>query len=100
MKVTIWGGFLLYAWGTCIGLSCLIFLRLIGTICFLPMSQNWKEVANIMACNVKTLVVLFGFFVCGSAYDTLDPSVAGIMGVVYCCLVGYTLVRHFTLKML
>ena len=96
MKVTVWGGFLLYAWSTCIGLSCLIFLRLIGTICFLPMSQNWKEVANIMACNVKALVVLFGFFVCGSAYATLDPTVAGIMGVVYIALVSYTVIRYFS----
>ena len=96
MKVTVWGGFLIYAWSVCIGLSMLIFLRLIGTICFLPMSQNWKEVANIMACNVKALVVLFGFFVCGSAYATLDPSIAGIMGVVYIALVGFTVFRYFS----
>jgi hypothetical protein len=96
MKVTVWGGFLLYAWGLCIGLSCIIFMRLIGTICFLPMAQNWKEVANIMACNVKTIAVLFGFFVCGSAYDTLDPIIAGIMGIVYLMLVVFTLWKHFS----
>lgn len=96
MKVTVWGGFLLYAWGLCLGLSGIIFFRFLGTMLFFPMSQNWKEVANIMACNVKPLVVLFGFFVCGAAYDTLDPAVAGVMGIVYLCLVGWTVFRYFS----
>ena len=95
-KVTVWGGFLLYAWGLGIGLAVIICLRLLGTVMFFPMSQNWKEVANIMACNVKPLVVLFGFFVCGAAYDTLDPSIAGVMGIVYLCLVGWTVFRYFS----
>ena len=100
MKVTIWGGFLLYAWGLCIGLAMVIFLRLMATLFFFPLSQDWKEVTNIMACNVKPLVVLFGFFVCGAAYDTLDPSIAGVMGIVYLCLVVWTLFRYVTKKMM
>ena len=96
MKVTVWGGFLLYAWGLCIGLSMVIFARLIGTLVFLPMSQNWKEVSNIMACNVTGLVVVFGFFVCGSAYDTLDTDIANIMGVVYLALVAWTMWKYFS----
>lgn len=95
MKVTVWGGFLLYAWALCFGLAFIMSLRFIGTLCFLPMSQNWKEVANIMACNVKPLVILFGFFVCGSAYDTLDPTVSGVMGVVYLILIAFTLIKYF-----
>ena len=98
MKVTVWGGFLLYAWALTIGLSCVIFLRLIGTVCFLPMSQNWKEVANIMACNVKSIVILFGFFVCGAAYDNLDTTVSGCMGIVYLLLVAHTVWKYFTSK--
>ena len=98
MKVTVWGGFLLYAWALIIGLSCVIFLRLIGTICFLPMSQNWKEVANIMACNVKAIVILFGFFVCGAAYDNLETTVSGIMGIVYLLLVAHTVWKYFSTK--
>jgi hypothetical protein len=96
MKVTVWGGFLLYAWALIIGLSCVIFLRLIGTLCFYPMSQNWKEVSNIMACNVKSIVILFGFFVCGSAYDNLDTTISGIMGIVYLTLVIHTLWKYFS----
>ena len=95
-KVTVWGGFLLYAWGLCGGLSLIICMRLLGTIMFFPMSQNWKEVSNIMACNVKPLVVLFGFFICGAAYDTLDSSIAGVMGIVYLALVGWTVFRYFS----
>jgi hypothetical protein len=96
MKVTIWGGFLLYAWGLTIGLACVIFLRLLGTILFLPMSQNWKEVANIMACNVKAIVIMFGFFACGAAYDNLDSTVSGIMGIVFLLLVIHTLWKYFS----
>jgi len=95
-KVTIWGGFLLFSWGLFGGLSGLIFMRLMGTLLFYPMSQNWKEVSNIMACNVKPLVILFGFFVCGAAYDTLDPDIAGIMGVVYLILVAYSIWKYFS----
>jgi hypothetical protein len=96
MKVTVWGGFLLYSWGLFGGLAGIIFLRLMGTICFYPMSQDWKEVSNIMACNVKPLVILFGFFVCGAAYDSLDPTIAGVMGVVYLILVAYSVWKYFS----
>ena len=96
LKVTVWGGFLLYSWGLFGGLAGVIFLRMAGTLMFLPMSQNWKEVANIMACNVKPLVILFGFFVAGAAYDTLDTTVAGIMGIVYLALVAYSIWTYFS----
>ena len=96
MKVTVWGGFLLYSWGLFGGLAGIIFMRLIGTLLFYPMSQNWKEVANIMACNVKPLVILFGFFACGAAYDKLDPTIAGVMGVVYLMLVAWTVWKYFS----
>ena len=95
-KIAVWGCFFMYTFGGCMGLSGIIFLRMIGTMVFLPMSQNWKEVANIMACNVKPMVVLFGFFVCGAAYDALDPVIAGVMGVVYMCLVGWTVFKYFS----
>jgi len=91
MKVTIWGGFLLYAWGLGFALMGLVFVRFLATICFYPMSQAWKDVTNILACNVTSLVILFGFFCCGAAYDTLDESIAGIMGIVYLCLIGFTI---------
>jgi len=96
LKITVWGGFLFYSWGLFGGLAAIIYLRLMGTLLFYPMSQNWKEVANIMACNVKALVILFGFFVCGAAYDKLDATVAGVMGVVYLCLVAKTIWKYFS----
>jgi len=96
MKVTVWGGFLLFSWALFFGLSAVIFMRLIGTLLFYPMSQDWKEVSNIMACNVKPLVILFGFFVCGAAYDSLDSTIAGVMGVVYIILVAYSVWKYFS----
>lgn len=99
MKVTVWGGFLLYSWVLLFGLAVIMCLRLLGTLFFLPMSQNWKEVANIMACNAKAIVVLFGFFACGAAYDNLDATVSGIMGVIFLMLVIHTLWKHFSSKM-
>lgn len=94
MKVTVWGGFLLYAWGLCFALMGLVCARFFATICFYPMSQAWKEVTNILACNITSLVILFGFFCCGAAYDTLDETIAGIMGIVYLCLIGWTIWKH------
>lgn len=91
MKVTVWGGFLFYSWALSFGLGFIMFLRLVGTLLFYGISQNWKEVSNIMACNVKPLVALFGFFVCGSAYDTLDPVIAGMMGITYLILVCHAI---------
>ena len=98
MNMTVWGGFLLFSWVLTMGLSCILFLRLIGTLTFLPMSQNWKEVANIMACNVKAIVILFGFFATGAAYSNLDSTVSGIMGIVYLILVIHTLYKYFKKK--
>lgn len=94
MKVTVWGGFLLYAWGLCFALMGLVTARFLATICFYPMSQAWKDVANIMACNITSFVVLFGFFCCGAAYDTLDESIAGIMGIVYIALICWSIYKN------
>lgn len=98
IKVSIIGMFIMYFWGLTLALAVYVFIRFISTLCFLPMSQNWKEISNIMACNVKTLVVLFGFFACGIAYDTLDPDIASVMGVVYVVLVLITVWRSFNKK--
>ena len=95
MTVSVVGMFLFYFWGLCGGLAFLIFARLATTLLFFPMSQNWKEVSSILACNSKSLIVLFGFFVCGAAYDALDPVISGIMGIVYLVLVMRTLWKSY-----
>jgi hypothetical protein len=51
-----------------------------------------------MACNVKSIVILFGFFVCGAAYDNLDSTVSGVMGIIYLLLVIHTLWAYFSGK--
>jgi hypothetical protein len=92
-KLTVYGGFLLFSWAVIFLMSAILVLRFVATLVFLPMSQNWKEVSNIMACNVTALVVLFGFFACGCAYDTLDADIASIMGIIYLALVAVTLFK-------
>ena len=92
-KLTVYGGFLLFSWAVIFLMTAILVLRFVATLVFLPMSQNWKEVSNIMACNVTALVVLFGFFACGCAYDTLDSDIASIMGIIYLALVAITLFK-------
>jgi hypothetical protein len=96
LKVSIVGMILLFFWALTIGLACVIFIRLVGTLCFFPIIENWKDVSNILACNAKSIAILFGFFVCGSAYANLDQTVAGIMGIIYMILVGHTLWKFFS----
>lgn len=95
ITLSVWGIFLFYFWGLCGGLAFLIFARLVTTLLFFPMSQNWKEVSSILACNAKSLIVMFGFFVCGAAYDALDPVISGIMGIVYLLLVMWTVWKSY-----
>ena len=94
-KVTIWGMFLMFTWSMSFLMGLVVFLRFIATLIFLPMSQDWKKIAKTMACNVKVLVILFGFFATGAAYESLDAVIAGVMGIVYLVLVGYTIIQYF-----
>ena len=94
--VTIWGMFLMFTWSMSFLMGFVIFLRFIVTLIFLPMSQDWQQIAKTMACNVKVLVILFGFFATGAAYESLDAVIAGVMGIVYLMLVSYTVVKYFT----
>jgi hypothetical protein len=97
-KLPIGGIFLGYLWILAIGFAILIFARLIITICLLPLMENWKEVGNIIACNIKTIAVVFGYFVCSAAYENLHSTTSGIMGIVYLLLVGYTVYKFFGSK--
>jgi hypothetical protein len=94
-KFSLIGMLLGWTWGVSMAIGGVVFMRLVATLALFPMSQNWKEVSDVFACNVKSLVILFGFFVCGSAFDTLDPDIASVMAIVYLVLVGYTLYKMF-----
>jgi len=95
MKLPICGIIFGYLIMIAIGMGIIMYLRLLITICILPLMQNWKEVANIMACNIKTIAVVFGYFVCGAAYNNLDPTISGIMAIVYLILVVHTIYKYF-----
>lgn len=94
-KVAIWGFFLIYTWSMSFLMSGVIFLRLAVTLLFFPMNQDWKQIARTISCNVKVLVIFFGFLATGAAYESLDSVIAGVMGIVYLMLVGFTVSQYF-----
>ena len=98
LKLPICGIIFGYVFMIAFAMGMLLYLRLLITICLLPLMQSWKEVANIMACNVKTIAIVFGYFACGAAYDNLDPTISGIMAIVYLMLVIYTIYKFFNKK--
>jgi hypothetical protein len=95
LKLPICGLIFAYLIFIAIGMGVIMYLRLLITICLLPLIQNWKEVANIMSCNVKIIAIIFGYFVCGAAYDNLDQTISGIMAIVYLILVVHTIYKYF-----
>ena len=95
IPVTIWGFLFGWSWILYFGLAFIIWCRFIGLVFFYGLSSNWNEVSHILACNSTILVVIFGFLACGAAYDTLDPTIAGIMGIVYLCLIAFKMLMHF-----
>jgi hypothetical protein len=49
-----------------------------------------------MACNVKSIAILFGYFACTSAYEHLDSTISGMMGIVFLVMVAKTLYTYFS----
>jgi hypothetical protein len=98
LKLPICGIIFGYLFIMAVAMGILLYLRLLITVCLLPLMQNWKEVANIMACSVKTIAIVFGYFVCGAAYDNLDSTISGIMAIVYLILVVHTIYKYFKKK--
>jgi len=85
-----------WTWLVVIGLALIMYLRYLATLLIVPLLLNWKEVANIMSCNVKSIAILFGYFACGAAYDNLDSTISGMMGIVFLFYVMHTLYKYFT----
>jgi hypothetical protein len=94
-KLPLFGVFFMYLIFVGLAMGGILYLRLLMTICILPLMQNWKEVANIMSCNVKTIAVVFGYFVCGAAYENLDSTISGIMAIVFLLIVVHIIYKHF-----
>ena len=95
MKLPICGIIFAYLIFMALGMGIVMYLRLLITLCLLPLMQNWKEVANIMSCNVKIIAIIFGYFVCGAAYDNLDQTISGVMAIVYLILVVHVIYKYF-----
>jgi hypothetical protein len=96
--LTLIGIVLGWTWIVLIGLTVIIYLRFLVTIILLPLLINWKEIANIMACNVKSIAILFGYFACGAAYNNLDSTISGMMGIVFLIIVLKTFFNYLNNK--
>jgi hypothetical protein len=94
-KLPLFGIIFAYLFFIGIAMGIILYIRLLMTICILPLMQNWKEVGNIMACNVKIIAIVFGYFACGAAYENLDSTISGIMAIVYLIIVVNVIYKHF-----
>jgi hypothetical protein len=94
MTITVVGIFLGWTWLLLIGLAVIIYVRFLVSIILLPLLINWKEIAHIMACNVKSIAILFGYFACTAAYNYLDSTISGMMGIVFLVMVAKTLYTY------
>lgn len=96
--VSVWGLFLWFFWAVTILMGAVMFIRLIALLLLYPIHNGWKTVSSIFRCNALPLAILFGFFTVGSAYDTLDSTVSGAMGIVYLTLVIIAIVKKIKEK--
>jgi hypothetical protein len=78
---TIVGMFLMFTWFVCGMIALMQFLKFLHAILFLPVMMDKEGVRNILSCNLRFIVVFFGFLVCGSAFDYLDPTIGLMMGI-------------------
>jgi hypothetical protein len=79
----IMGIFLGYTWILSSSISIVQFIQYLLFLIIIPLITNLKMVKNIIHCNIKTLGLLFGALVCGSAISTLDYVTSSVMIVVY-----------------
>jgi hypothetical protein len=94
-KLPLFGVLFMYLFFIAIAMGLILYVRLLMTICILPLMQNWKEVGNIMSCNVKIIAIVFGYFACGAAYENLDSTVSGVMAIAYLIIVVHVIYKHF-----
>jgi hypothetical protein len=66
------------------GIALAQFLQFLKTVLFMPLLMDSHVVKTILHCNVRSITVVYGWFVCGAAFDSLDPTIAIVMAIVYC----------------
>jgi hypothetical protein len=50
---------------------------------------------KIVGCNIKILVILFGWLVCGAGFDWLDPTISLVMAIAFCVMVAKILFTSY-----
>ena len=75
-----------WTWGLSSTISMVQFIQYLFLFMVLPLLSNLTAVKKILHCNIKTLALLFGALVCGSASVHLDNVTSYVMTGVYIIL--------------
>jgi len=83
----VWGVLFTFVFGLTIlipsGVAVAQLIQMVFIFLFVPFMEGIKTVKEIFRCKYQIFVFLFGALVCGTAYSTLDDTVATPMLLVY-----------------
>ena len=79
---------LLFMWTFALsgGIALAQFFQMLKTIIFLPVVMDSNVIKTIIRCNIRGITVVYGWLVCGAAFDSIDPNVAMYMAITYCVI--------------
>lgn len=78
----------LFTWVIAGMIALIQFLQFWKLFLLEPILHDWPTLRKIVGCNVKILVILFGWLVCGAGFDYLDNTISMMMAICYCVLVA------------
>jgi hypothetical protein len=84
-----------FTWVICGLIGFVQFVQFWKLFLFEPILHDWITLRKIVGCNIKILVILFGWLVCGAGFDWLDPTISMVMAISFCVLVAKTLFTSF-----
>lgn len=77
------GFFLLFMWPIVNTIASIQTVKYIILLTITPLYRNFNDIKRIFNCNLNTVYLLFGFFVCISSFLTLDITTSIIATVIY-----------------
>lgn len=89
------GMIMMFTWVICGLIGLIQLLQYWKLFLFEPILHDWITMKKIVGCNIKILVILFGWLVCGAGFDWLDPTISLVMAIAFCVLVAKTLFTSY-----
>lgn len=77
------GFFMLFMWPFVSVISSIQMTKYILLFTITPLYSNFDDIKRIFNCNLNTIFLLFGFFVCFSSFLTLDITTSTIATIIY-----------------